>query len=231
MIANAVGDRETALRHAQVSAAYPRGLLYTDWSLVEIVEAAGLSRQPDTAREAFERLVESTSAAGTRWAAGVEARARGLVADSPVEAEGAFAESVAQLEQTGLVAEVARSHLLFGEWLRRQRRRRRAREHLQRARDLFVGMEARGFAARAEAELRAAGAAVPSPAADTAQAELLSAQERRVATLASEGLTNTEIAAQLVLSPNTVDYHLRKVFMKLAISSRAQIHAALADRV
>ncbi|MGA8047619.1 MAG: AAA family ATPase [Dermatophilaceae bacterium] len=231
MIANAVGDRETALRHAQVSAAYPRGLLYTDWSLLEIVEAASVSRDADTARAAFERLVESTSAAGTPWAAGVEARARGLVTHSPVEAESAFAESVAHLQQTGLVAELARSHLLFGEWLRRQRRRRLAREHLQRARDLFMGMGARGFAARAEAELRAAGAAVAPAPADTTQAEMLSAQERRVATLASEGLTNTEIAAQLFLSPNTVDYHLRKVFLKLAISSRAQIHAALADRV
>ncbi|MGR2752929.1 ATP-binding protein [Agromyces arachidis] len=217
---------DDALPHALAAARYPIAIVYSTWGLVEAVEAAARSGDRSVAIESLRRLAVSTLAAGTDWARGVHDRSAALVAGAEDEAERLHVSAIDHLSRTGLLAESARAHLVYGEWLRRHRRRGEARAHLERAEHIFTSMGARGFSHRAASEVAALRGGSPS-GTDSGE---LSTQEMAVARLASEGLTNAAIATRLHLSASTVDYHLRKAFRKLGIASRARLHLALAER-
>jgi DNA-binding CsgD family transcriptional regulator len=188
--------------------------------LADVVEASARSDDPDAARAALERLRERALASGTPWALGLLARAGALLADGE-DAETLYVEAIEQLDRSGVVTDLARAHLLHGEWLRRQRRRRDARRELRLAYDLLEGAGALAFAQRAETELLASGGHARARAPETRDA--LTPREQQIAAHAASGETNAEIAAQLFISPHTVAYHLRKVFAKLGIGSRRQL--------
>jgi DNA-binding CsgD family transcriptional regulator len=194
------------------------------WALPELVEAAARTGNTELAGDALDRLSEWTQAGRTDWGLGVEARSRALLSDGEA-ADRLYREAIDRLGKTGMRPDLARSRLLYGEWLRRQRRPADAREQLRGAFEMLdaIGME--GFAERARRELHAAGGTANRRPA-TVGVEL-TAQEAQIAQLASEGLTNPEIAVRLFLSPRTVQYHLGKVFTKLDITSRAQLSHAL----
>ena len=192
-------------------------------SLVELVEAGVRSGQPEEAAAAFDRLSERTSASGTPWALGVEARCRALLHDD----EAAYRESIDQLTQSRAAVELARSRLVYGEWLRRENRRVDAREQLRAAHESFSHMGADAFAERARRELVATGETARRITADNWDA--LTPQELQVAGWPRDGYTNPEIGAQLFISARTVEYHLHKVFRKLEVSSRRQLRDALDD--
>jgi DNA-binding CsgD family transcriptional regulator len=195
------------------------------WALPELVEAAARAGQAALACRALERLAETTRPCGTDWALGIEARCRALVSDGEA-ADELYREAIDRLSRTQLRPELARVHLLYGEWLRREGRRAEAREQLHAAHDTFaaIGMEA--FAERARRELIATGEAVRKRGVETATT--LTAQEALIARLARDGRTNPEIGAQLFLSARTIESHLRKIYTKLGIGSRRELHAALA---
>jgi DNA-binding CsgD family transcriptional regulator len=194
------------------------------WALPELVEAAVRAGDAAIARDALERLAETTRPAGTDFPLGIEARSRALLSDG-ASADDLYREAIDRLSRTRLRPELARAHLLYGEWLRRESRRADAREQLHAAYDLLaaIGMEA--FAERARRELMATGETVRKRSAGTR--EELTPQEEQIARLARDGLSNAEIGAQLFISARTVEWHLRKVFSKLAIGSRRQLRAAL----
>jgi len=194
------------------------------WALPELVEAAARAGNPDLASDALRRLLEVTQPAGTDWALGVEARSRALLADGD-RAEELFREAIDRLGRTRLRPELARAHLLYGEWLRREGRRVVARAQLRAALEQFtsIGMEA--FAERTRRELHASGEKARRRVVETR--DDLTAQERQIAQLARSGLSNPEIGARLFLSPRTVEWHLRKVFVKLGIRSRHELANAL----
>ena len=194
-------------------------------ALAEVVEAAVRCHQPEAAQTALETLRAHIRLGRTDWGLGLEARSRALLADGGA-AEKLYNEAIGRLGRTRMRLPLARAHLLYGEWLRRQRRRTDARAQLRTAYDLFEAMGARSFAGRARQELTATGATAHSRR--NATLDELTAQEARIASLAGEGLSNPEIAARLYISKGTVDYHLNKVFRKLGIHSRAQLHRALA---
>ena len=193
--------------------------------LAELVEAAVRCHQPEAAQTALEALCAHTRLGGTDWGLGLEARSRALLAGGGA-AEDLYTEAIGRLGRTRMRLPLARAHLLYGEWLRRERRRTDARAQLRTAHDLFEAMGARSFAGRARQELTATGATAHSRR--NATLDELTPQEARIASLAGEGLSNPEIATRLYLSKATVDYHLVKVFRKLGIRSRAQLHRALA---
>jgi DNA-binding CsgD family transcriptional regulator len=199
-----------------------------DWSrenyLHELIEAAVRSGEPAMAFGALERLSETTQALGTDWPLAIEARCRALVSDAGA-AEAGYREAVDRLERTPIRVELARSHLLYGEWLRREHRRIDARRHLRSAYESFVAMGAEAFAARAGRELAATGETVRKRTVD--HRDELTAQEAQIARLAAEGRTNPEIGAELFISARTVEWHLRKVYPKLGITSRRQLRQAL----
>jgi DNA-binding CsgD family transcriptional regulator len=190
------------------------------------VEAAQRSGEHSAAQRQVERLAELTGVSPTPRNLGFLARLRAIVAGDAPEAEALYEEAIAQHALVRGPAHVARSHLVYGEWLGRAGRRRDARLHLRAAHGLFEKMGARAFAGRARQELQATGEMLrPRRSAET---DIHLTQEERVARLAAVGATNAEIAAQLYLSASTVDYHLRKVFRKLGIASRRQlVHAHL----
>jgi DNA-binding CsgD family transcriptional regulator/tetratricopeptide (TPR) repeat protein len=190
-------------------------------ALVELVEAGVRGGRPDEAVAAFGRLSERTRASGTEWALGIEARCRGLLNDD----EALYRESVEHLARSRAALELARSHLLYGEWLRRENRRIDAREQLRTAHEMFSRMGAGAFAERAQRELSATGETVRKRTVETV--DELTTQEAQVARLAAQGRTNPEIATLLFISPRTVEYHLHKVFPKLGISSRRELRRAL----
>jgi DNA-binding CsgD family transcriptional regulator/tetratricopeptide (TPR) repeat protein len=194
------------------------------WALPELVEAAARTGEAELARDALGRLAETTQPSGTEWALGVEARSRALLSDGEA-AEERYREAIDRLGRTRLRPELARAQLLYGEWLRRQGRRVDAREQLRTAHHLLdaIGMEA--FAERARRELLATGERVRKRTVETSGE--LTAQEALIARLARDGLSNPEIGARLFLSARTVKYHLGKVFTKLDIGSRAQLHRVL----
>ena len=220
---NGLGRYEEALAAAQQASEHPQELLST-LILPELIEAAVRSGHAAHAADALELLAETTRAAGTDWALGTEARSRALLATNQV-AEDLYREAIDHLGRTGLRIELARAHLLCGEWLRRQRRRGDARDQLRAAYEIFVSAGAGAFAERAQIELRATGERAPKRTAQTRDA--LTAREAHIARLAGQGASNAEIAAQLFISPATVAYHLRKVFAALGISSRSQLASAL----
>jgi DNA-binding CsgD family transcriptional regulator len=219
---NGLGRYEQALAAAQ-QADHPQEL----WStliLPELIEAAARSGQAASAAEALDRLAETTRAAGTDWALGTEARSRALLSSNQA-AEDLYREAISHLGRAGLRIEQARARLLYGEWLRRQRRRGDARDQLRAAYKIFVSAGAGAFAERARIELRTTGERAPKRTAQTRDA--LTVREAHIARLAGQGASNPEIAAQLFISPATVAYHLRKVFATLGISARSQLAAAL----
>jgi DNA-binding CsgD family transcriptional regulator len=175
---------------------------------------------------ALRRLAERTSAAGTNWALGIEARSRALLSEGDA-ADVLYREAIERLARSRITLQVARTQLMYGEWLRRENRRVDAREQLHAAYDTLATMGAGAFAERARHELLASGESAHKRRPET-RAEL-TPQERQIARLAREGHTSPEIAAQLFLSPRTVDWHLRKVFAKLNINSRRQLRTALQD--
>ena len=197
------------------------------WALPELVEAAARGGDTELARDAVERLAVTTRPCATDWALGIEARCRALLSDSAA-ADGLYREAIDRLSRTRLRPELARAHLLYGEWLRRQGRRGDAREQLRTAHSQFtsIGMEA--FAERAGRELRATGEKVRKRSAETR--DELTPQEEQIARMARDGLSNPGIGAQLFLSARTVEWHLRKVYTKLGIGSRYELKAALAQR-
>ena len=171
------------------------------------------------------RLAEMARASGTDWVLGIEARSRALLSHD--DADPLYAEAIERLGRTRVRLELARAHLLYGEWLRRARRRRDAREQLRTAFGMFDEMGIGGFAGRAERELLATGERVRKRTVETR--EELTTQEAQVARLARDGLSNAEIGARLFISQHTVAYHLRKVFSKLDITSRSQLDQALPE--
>ena len=192
--------------------------------LPELIEAAVRSGNLPAAEVAFARLVERSSTSTTEWARGIEAAARALLSDGP-DAEAHHLEAVDQLGRSRVIVLHARAQLTYGEWLRREGRRVDAREQLKAALRAFETMGAEAFADRARRELRATGESVRKRVDDTR--DDLTPQEAQIARLASDRLTNPEIAAQLYLSPRTVEYHLHKVFQKLGVSSRRELAKTL----
>ena len=223
LLHNGLGEYEAALAAARAACEHD-DLGLVAWALVELVEAAARCDRPDIAAATVERLAERTQASGTDWALGIEARSHALLSDGE-EADGLYREAVERLARTRVTVHLARAHLVYGEWLRREQRRSDARDHLRAAHDMFDRFGAEGFAERARRELLATGETVRRRTVETQ--DVLTPQETQVARLAAEGQTNPEIGAQLYISPRTAEYHLHKVFTKLAISSRRQLRGAL----
>jgi len=195
-------------------------------TLPDLVEAAVRCGEEQLATQAAGELAESTTASGTDWAIGVLARSQALLVAGR-EAEGLYREAIGRLQRSRARTQLARARLVYGEWLRRERRRRDAREELRAASQLFESMGALAFADRAQSELAATGERVHRRTPETL--ELLTPQERRIATLVSEGAPNAEVAAQLFISSRTVEYHLAKIFRKLRISSRSELARSLLE--
>jgi DNA-binding CsgD family transcriptional regulator len=196
------------------------------WSLPELVEAATRCGEADVASAALERLAERTRAAGTELALGLEARSRALLREAPA-AEPLYVEAIERLGRTHAAFELARAHLLYGEWLRGMKRTTDARDQLRHAEDMFASMGAEAFGARAAGALMATGETARKRTAETPNE--LTAKELQIAQFAREGLANAEIGARLFISPRTVEYHLHKVFTKLGITSRNQLDGVLPD--
>jgi DNA-binding CsgD family transcriptional regulator len=220
LLYNSQGHYGEALAAARRACEHEDVIAY-GWALVELIEAGVRGGQPEEASAALDRLSERTRASRTEWALGTEARCRALLSDD----ESLYQESVERLARSRAVVELARSRLLYGEWLRRENRRADAREQLRAAHEMFSRMGAEAFAERARRELSATGETVRARTVETL--DELTTQEAQVARLAAQGHTNPEIGAQLFISPRTVEYHLHKVFPKLGISSRKELRRAL----
>jgi DNA-binding CsgD family transcriptional regulator/tetratricopeptide (TPR) repeat protein len=222
---NGLGRYDQALAAAELACEYDDvGVL--GWSLAELVEAAVRSSQPARASDALQRLSETTRASGTDWAAGTEARSRALLSAGQT-AENCYREAIERLGRTRMRPAVARAHLLYGEWLRCENRRRDARAELRTAHGLFTTMGIEAFAERARRELLATGDTVRKRTVE--KVSELTAQEAHIAQLAADGHTNVEIGAQLFLSTRTVEWHLSKVYTKLGVGSRRELRRALAS--
>jgi DNA-binding CsgD family transcriptional regulator len=226
VLGNGRGRYQDALAAAQQASDDLGEQVFSIWAAAELIEAAARSGVPGHAAGALERLSDSARASGSDWALGVEACARALLSEGG-PAERLYREALDRLARTRVRVPLARAHLLYGEWLRRENRRIDAREQLRTAYDLFASMGADGFAERAARELRATGERARKRTADVPAQ--LTAREAQIGCLAGDGLSNPEIAAQLFMSPRTVEYHLHKVFTKLAICSRNQLHGVLAS--
>ena len=224
VLLNGLGRYEDALLAARRASEIPTELGAANWGLAELVESAARSGAADAAADALEQLSRMTNASGTDWAIGIASRSRALLIDDAT-AEDHYQDAVARLGRTRARADLARAHLLYGEWLRRQGRRLDARHHLRTAHHHFTSTGAEAFAARAGRELSATGETARKRT--TEAHDQLTAQEAQIARLALQQHTNAEIGAQLFLSPRTVEWHLRKVFTKLGISSRKELARAL----
>jgi len=219
---NAYGEYGKALAAARRACEYEDVMMY-GWALVELVEAGVRHGRPDEAGAALDRLSVRTQSSGTEWALGVEARCRALLNDD----EACYHESIERLARSRAAVELARSQLLYGEWLRRENRRTDGRELLRSAFESFSHMGAEAFAERTRRELLATGETARRTTADTRDG--LTPQELQVASLARDGHSNPDIGAQLFISPRTVEYHLGKVFVKLGVKKRRDLRDALAD--
>ena len=221
---NGLGRYDDALAAAERAAEDPRGLGSPIWLLADLVEAAVRSGKPERAAASLELLTEIAEANGNDWSLGFLARSRALLAEGDA-ADQDYRDSIARLGRTRVRVALARTLLIYGEWLRRENRRVDAREQLRAAHEMLSdsGMEA--FAERARRELLATGETVRKRTVETL--DDLTPQEGQIARLAADGRTNPEIGAQLFLSPRTVEWHLRKVFGKLGISSRRELRSAL----
>jgi DNA-binding CsgD family transcriptional regulator len=228
VLANGLGRYSEALTAAAATDAFDvDGFTIYAQGLSELIEAAARAGAAERAADALRRLAEMTQASGTDWGAGMRARAEALLSADDA-AEALYREAIERLSRTRVRVELARAHLLYGEWLRRQNRRLDAREHLRTAHEMLSDMGVEAFAERARRELRATGAQALKRTAGTP--DVLTAQEALIARLASQGASNPQIAAQLFISPATVAYHLGKVFAKLGISSRSQLARAFPNR-
>jgi DNA-binding CsgD family transcriptional regulator/tetratricopeptide (TPR) repeat protein len=222
---NGLGRYQDALGAARRAASEDRHeLVFSTWAAVELIEAASRSGVPEQAADALELLSTGTRASGGDWALGVQAYTRALLSDAQ-SAERPYREAIDRLGRTRVRVTLARAHLLYGEWLRREHRRSDARGQLHTAHQMFVTMGAEGFAERARRELLATGETARKRSVESNGQ--LTAQEAQVAELAREGLSNQEIGARLFISPRTVEYHLAHVFTKLGINSRRQLHRVL----
>ncbi len=222
---NGLGRYDEAAAAGRRATAYDKEPAALCWSLVELIEAAARCGMTETATRAYGQLTEITGASGTDWALGAQARSRALLSEG-VAAERLYREAIARFGKTRLRVDLARAHLLYGEWLRRERRRSEAREQLRTAHGMLEAMGIAAFAERARRELQATGETAHKRAPATIREEL-TAQETQIARLARDGLSNPEIGTRLFISAHTVQYHLRKVFAKLGITSRSQLDRVL----
>jgi DNA-binding CsgD family transcriptional regulator len=217
---NGLGRYEEALAAAQHATEHTHASWWRNWGWVELIEAAARSGKPELAADALAQLSQTTAASGTDWALGIEARSRALLTDGEA-AEMLHRQAIERLERTRVRVDLARAHLLYGEWLRRERRRLNARQQLRTAHTLFTDFGMEAFAERTRVELEATGEHARKRTPETRDG--LTPQEAQISRLAADGATNQGIAAQLFISPSTVDYHLRKAFRKLGVKSRHQL--------
>jgi DNA-binding CsgD family transcriptional regulator len=224
---NGLGRYEQAMQAAQRATAQSVELVVRGWAAAELVEAAVRSGCNDVAADALRRLAERTTPSGTDWGRGVEARSRALLSDGDT-AERLYLESIERLGRTRMRVDLARAHLVYGEWLRRERRRTDARAQLRIAHDMLESMGMEAFAERARRELQATGETARKRTIANGD-EQLTAQEGQIARMARDGLSNPEIGVRMFISARTVQYHLRKVFTKLGIESRSQLDRVLPD--
>ena len=224
---NGIGDYEKAVTAVERATDYLGEMITPPWPAVELIEAAARSGRGDMAADVLRRLAEITTTSGTDWALGIEARSRALLHDGDA-AERLYRESIERLRRTRIRADLARAHLLYGEWLRRERRRVDARAQLRIAHEMLDAMGMDAFAERARRELSATGETARKRTVTSTDQEL-TAQEAQVARMARDGLSNPEIGARLFISARTVQYHLSKVFTKLGIASRTQLDGVLPD--
>jgi DNA-binding CsgD family transcriptional regulator len=222
---NGLGRYEDALGAAQRGGAHPDELGPAAGALTELIEAAVRSGRADLAADAARQLSEPLRVSGTDWALAIDARSRALLSDGEA-AEDLYREAIERLDRTHLRPLLARAHLVYGEWLRRERRRLDAREQLRIAHDMFTTMGIKSFTERTARELVATGETARKRTSETS--DELTAREAQIARLARDGLSNPEIGARLFISPRTVEYHLHKIFAKLDISSRKQLDDVLA---
>jgi DNA-binding CsgD family transcriptional regulator len=223
---NAMGRYGHALAAAERAVEDPRGMGVAPWMLSELIEAATRSGQPDRATAPLERLEEVAAASGTDFALAILARSRALVSKGEA-AEELYRDAIRRLGRTRLRVALARVHLLYGEWLRREGRRLDARESLAIAYEMLAEMGWEAFAERARRELVATGQTVRQRSVDAL--DDMTAQEAQIARLAAAGQTNPQIGAQLFLSPRTVEWHLRKVYGKLGVASRRELSSVLPE--
>jgi DNA-binding CsgD family transcriptional regulator len=225
---NGLGRYDDALAAAEPAAEDTHGLGQSIWVLAELIEAAVRSDQVERATGPLAQLDELVHAAGTDWALGIHARAAAMLAEGAT-AERLYREAIERLSRIHIRGSqtLARAYLLYGEWLRREHRRVDAREQLRLAHSMLADMGADAFSERARRELQATGETVRKRTVETL--DELTPQEAQVARLAADGQTNPEIAAQLFVSPRTVEWHLTKMFGKLGISSRKELRSALSD--
>ena len=230
VLGNGLGRYEDALVAAEATDSFAaEGITIYTQGLVELVEAAARTGAPERAADAVRRLTQMTEASGTDWAAGIRARSQALLSADDA-AEALYREAIERLGRSRIRPQLARAHLVYGEWLRRQNRRADAGRELRRAHAMFNDMGMDAFSERARRELLATGeTARKRTVQTTGTTQELTAQEMQVARLAREGLSNPEIGVRLFISAHTVQYHLSKVFAKLGITSRGQLHRALAD--
>lgn len=217
---NSIGSYRSALSSAMRAAEDAPAQRFRNWALVELIEAAVRCGETARGAAALERLRETTRPTATDWGLGVEARCTALLS-SGEQAARQYQEAIERLQRTEVHADLARAHLLYGEWLRREGRRVQAREHLRGAQERFERFGMHGFAERATVELRATGERARRRVAETR--DDLTPQELQISRLAADGATNAEIASRMFISASTVDYHLRKVFRKLGLRSRTQL--------
>ncbi|WP_311318357.1 AAA family ATPase [Streptomyces sp. 840.1] len=222
---NGLGQYEEALVSAELGCRND-DLAVIGFTLMELVEAGVRGGSPEAAAAALVRLEERAVASGTEWALGVLARSRALLSDGRT-ADRLYREALGHLGRSRVTVHLARTHLVYGEWLSREDRRADAREQLRTAYDMLHGFGAEAFAERARRELLALGESMRNREKDAREA--LTAQEAHIARLAAESWTNSEIGAELFISPRTVEWHLRKVFTKLGVTSRTQLGEAMSD--
>jgi DNA-binding CsgD family transcriptional regulator len=227
LLNNGLGRYRQAMTAAERAGGHDQNLGVTNWAVVELIEAAVRTGRMDKAATAAGRLGEMTRAAGTQWALGIEARSRALLCEGAA-ADSLYREAIERLSRTRLRPDLARAHLLYGEWLRRMRRRSEARGQLRAALEMLESMSMEAFADRARRELRATGEIARRRHRVAGNAQL-TAHEAQIAQLACDGMSNPEIGARLFLSPRTVQYHLGNVFTKLGISSRSQLDRVLPE--
>jgi DNA-binding CsgD family transcriptional regulator len=224
LLYNGLGEPDKAFAAALEAIDCPTNSAAAGWALVELIEAGARVGELEAAAESARRFAQIAGAAATDWAIGVNARSHALLSTGTT-AEHLYNDAIALLGRSQMRVDLARAHLLYGEWLRREHRRADARTSVRSAYDMFTSMGLEAFAERARRELLATGAHVQARTQETRRA--LTAQERQIAGLARDGLSNPEIGARLFLSPHTVAYHLRKVFDKLGVNSRRELAAAL----